>query len=155
MFSDALALVLKWEGGYINDPNDPGGETNLGICKRDHPNLDIKNLTVAQVTPIYKTNYWDACKCDLFPSVLATCVFDSAVNQGTGTAVRLLQTSLRLTADGVIGNKTISVAQNTSVKISIRNFTVTRILKYVNTKNFGLYGSNWIKRTLDVMMNSL
>ncbi len=59
-FSAALKFALKWEGGYVNDPDDPGGETKYGISKRAHPEVDIKNLTVAQAGEIYKREYWDS-----------------------------------------------------------------------------------------------
>ena len=57
-FDYALDFVLREEGGYTNNPNDPGGETNYGICKRNYPNLDIKGLTRAQAIAIYRRDYW-------------------------------------------------------------------------------------------------
>jgi lysozyme family protein len=83
-FQNALTFVLKWEGGYSNDPVDPGGETKYGISKRAHPNVDIKNLTKEQAGEIYRKEYWTAMSCDSMTPSVAICVFDSAVNCGVG-----------------------------------------------------------------------
>lgn len=83
---NALKFTLFYEGGYSNDPNDPGGETKYGICKRDHPAVDIKNLTVNQAEAIYRTDYWVPAGCDDIPDPLDMVIFDIAVNQGVGRA---------------------------------------------------------------------
>ena len=57
-FDLAIPIVLENEGGYVNDPADPGGETKYGISKRSYPALDIKNLTVEQATAIYLRDFW-------------------------------------------------------------------------------------------------
>ena len=93
-FDTAMTAVLGYEGGYVNDPNDPGGETNWGISKRAYPNLDVKNLTRDGAIQIYRRDYWDALGCDRFPSVIAIALFDAAVNQGPVAAVRILQRAL-------------------------------------------------------------
>jgi len=58
-FDEIIEVVLHHEGGYVNDPKDPGGETNFGIAKRSHPDVDIKNLTKDGAKEIYKEHYWD------------------------------------------------------------------------------------------------
>lgn len=91
-FTKSLKLLaeLEWsnrkDGGYTNDPTDPGGETKFGISKRAHPNVDIKNLTFDEACKIYIKEYWDACGCDSIPFPFCTIVFDTAVNCGTGRA---------------------------------------------------------------------
>jgi len=92
-FDRAIAFVLAREGAYVNNPADPGGETNFGICKRDYPALDIKNLTVAQATAIYKSDYWTPAGCEAMPWPLSLIVFDTAVNMGRGAAEELLHTA--------------------------------------------------------------
>ena len=98
-FRKSLAFTLKWEvgdkpnGGYTNDPDDPGGETKWGISKRYHPDLDIKNLTPEQALQIYATEYWDACGCDSIDFPYCTVVFDTAVNPGQGLARKWLRES--------------------------------------------------------------
>ena len=87
-----LKLILHHEGGYVNHPKDPGGETNLGVTKRVYEEWggtkDMKDLTVEDVSPIYKKNYWDRIKGDELPSGLDLCVFDFGVNAGTGRAAK-------------------------------------------------------------------
>lgn len=93
-FRKGMGFVAKWEwsnkpdGGYTNDPTDPGGETKWGISKRAHPTLDIKNLTAEQALDIYAKEYWNVCGCDSIPFPLCVAVFDTAVNCGQSRAVK-------------------------------------------------------------------
>lgn len=83
----ALEFVLQWEGGYVNDPDDAGGETKYGIAKRFFPHLDIKNLTMDEAKAIYESQYWTRAGCPWMKDYnLATVVFDTAVNCGVGFA---------------------------------------------------------------------
>lgn len=86
-FTTAVEFTLKWEGGYTDNPSDPGGETNYGISKRSYPNLNIKNLTREQAISIYKKDYWDKCGCNNIPYPLDIIVFDTAVNCGIQRAL--------------------------------------------------------------------
>ena len=81
-FKKSLEFTLKWEGGYSNDKDDPGRETNFGISKRYHPNIDVKNLTKEQAAAIYYSDYWLKSGAILtqWPACLA--IFDTAVNLG-------------------------------------------------------------------------
>ncbi len=89
MFATIMQFVFKWEGGYVNDPNDPGGETNYGISKRSYPFVDIKNLTKQQAQEIYKKDYWNPDWEKLgFP--LACCMLDTAINMGPRQAKKFL-----------------------------------------------------------------
>jgi len=85
-FDQAVEFTLRWEGGYENDPDDPGGETNWGISKRAYPNLDIKNLTKEQAIVIYESDYWIPSGCSLWEWPLNLIVFDTAVNCGVHRA---------------------------------------------------------------------
>ena len=87
----ALVFSLKWEGGYSFDKDDPGGETNYGISKRAHPDLDIKNLTMPLVVEIYRKEYWEPAGCDNLDLPLAVCVFDTSVNMGVRKALQFLK----------------------------------------------------------------
>lgn len=84
----ALTFVLKWEGEYSNDPNDPGGETKWGISKRSYPEEDIVNLTRDRALEIYANDYWLAAGCDLIPFPYNVAVFDTAVHCGVARAIR-------------------------------------------------------------------
>ena len=78
-FDKAMDFILSIEGGYVNDLNDPGGETNYGISKNKYPDIDIKGLTESEAREIYKKDYWDAFGCNDLPFPLDMCAFDSAV----------------------------------------------------------------------------
>ena len=90
-FDKAWEFTKRWEGGYVNDAADPGGETNFGISKRAYPKLNIKNLTEEDAKRIYKRDYWDFFNLDVVTNGrFATVVFDTAVNCGVArTAVWL------------------------------------------------------------------
>ena len=106
-YQPSLEMILHHEGGYVNHPRDPGGETNLGVTKRVYEEFggekDMKDLTVEDVAPIYKKGYWDKCKCDSLPSGLDLVVFDFAVNAGPGRAAQFLQRIIGVEPDGGIG----------------------------------------------------
>lgn len=89
----ALRFTLKWEGGYSNDSDDPGGETNYGISKRAHPKEDIKNLKMDRVAKIYEDGYWKPAGCEALPLAESVAVFDTAVNCGVSRAKRWLRDS--------------------------------------------------------------
>jgi lysozyme family protein len=126
-FQIALDKVLKSEGGYVNDPADPGGETNLGISKRAYPNMDIASLTPATVAPIYKRDYWDKIAGDSLPSPLNYVAFDCAVNQGVGEAAILMR-----------------AASNAGALLRLR------LDRYRRSPNWAKYGSGWASRLVDV-----
>ena len=107
-FEQAVALILKHEGGYVHDKNDPGGETNYGISKRAYPAEDIKALTPERAKALYRRDYWDAIRGPELPFPVALVVFDMAVNAGVSAAVKLLQRSVGATVDGKIGPQTIA-----------------------------------------------
>lgn len=89
-FGIDMTFVFKWEGGYVNDPIDPGGETNYGISKRSYPNIDIKNLTKQAAQMIYQTDYWNAINGDSLDPALACAALDTAINMGVGRAKQFL-----------------------------------------------------------------
>ena len=93
-FDDIIEVVLHHEGGYVNDPKDPGGETNFGIAKRSHPDVDIKNLTKDAAKDIYYEDYWCANKVPHMPDDLKHIYFAMCVIQVKGRAVKILQRAL-------------------------------------------------------------
>lgn len=92
-FLDFIPFVLKWEGGYDNDPDDPGGETKYGIDKRSHPNVDIRNLTRAGAIEIYWSEYWLRHGCDSLSAPLGEVFFNCCVNCGATRARKILGSS--------------------------------------------------------------
>jgi lysozyme family protein len=156
---DAIAFVLRpdIEGGYVNDPRDPGGETNYGISKRSHPNEDIKNLTRERAAEIYRTDYWNPVAgrvVDMAPR-LAFLLFDSSVNQGKGAAAKMLQGVLHVAQDGIIGPKTLDALQDAidahDEAWVVEQFMVARVSRYTQTSNWSLYGKGWMVRCIRVM----
>lgn len=120
VFEKIIPWVLQHEGGYVNHPNDPGGETKYGITKRTYPELDIKNLTLDQAKQIYYEDWWKRQQYDKIedPRVAAK-VFDTAINTGPSPAHVMLQRSLHacgkryVTIDGVLGPQTFGATNST------------------------------------------
>lgn len=154
-FEKAVTFSLRWEGGYVNDPRDPGGETKFGISKRTYPQLDIANLTEADAIKIYQRDFWDTCKCGQLPSPIALIVFDIAVNQGQPTAGYVLQEALGVLQDGVVGTMTIQAARNKPLKETIEALTGIRCDRYAKLKSAGIYGKGWFRRAAACLMNAI
>ena len=147
----AIGHVLQAEGGYVDNPRDPGGETNFGISKRAYPALDIRALTPEAATAIYRRDYWDACQCDKLPGPVAVVLFDAAVNQGVGAAVRMLQHALRVAEDGAIGVQTLdAVAHRGTVQLAKRLMAL-RIKRYAATANWDTFADSWLARCMDCL----
>src|SRR6266704_3490079 len=97
-FNDCLNRLLKDEGGYTNDPRDPGGPTNFGITLIDYRKYirtsgsaeDVRKMNIEDAKKIYRSKYWDALKCDTLPSGVDYTVFDYGVNSGIGRSKRVL-----------------------------------------------------------------
>ena len=125
-FDECLKMLLHHEGGYVNHPSDPGGETNLGVTKKVYQEWggtkDMKDLTVEDVAPIYKKNYWDRCKCDDLESGVDWGVFDWAVNSGTGRSAKAIQKICGATQDGAIGPKTLALIGKQDTQYVVEEF---------------------------------
>ena len=110
-FERAIDKTLAWEGGYVNDPKDPGGETKYGISKRAHPDVDIKNLSREKACAIYKKHYWDTVSADKIESqTKAEKIFDIGVNTGVRRTSKFAQAAAGLSdksLDGFIGKQSI------------------------------------------------
>jgi len=145
-FASAMTILLAVEKGYVVDE---GGETKFGISKRSYPDEDIPNLTIQRATDIYWNDYWMPCKCGKLPWPLSLYVFDSAVNQGQGTAKKMLQQALGVTVDGVIGNKTLFAAGRSS-KWHAAKFMAIRCFKYTDTRNADNNELGWFTRLFEV-----
>ena len=150
-FDRAFLMVLRHEGPYINDSRDPGGETQFGISKRAYPNVDIAKLTEAEASAIYRRDYWDAIKGDKLPEKIAIAMFDTAVNMGVDKAIRLLQASLRIKQDGMMGPVTLGMVGKPD---TLARFTAQRVLAYTGMRNFDLYGAGWITRAVTTALEA-
>ena len=154
-YPQALKQVLKYEGGYVDHPKDPGGPTNKGVTQavydnwRKSQNLSIQSVRAiadSEVAAIYKNLYWDRVSGDLLPSGVDFAVFDFAVNSGVSRAAKMLQSVVGVTQDGQIGPATI-LATKTYVAMSITN----RRLAFMQSLSiWSTFGKGWSARIGDV-----
>lgn len=157
-FSRSLESLLKHEGGFSDDPLDPGGMTNRGVTRavwsewlgRPASVKEMAQLTVQDVTPLYKRKYWDKINGDELPDGLDYCVFDFAVNSGVGRAAKLLQSCLGVTVDGQIGPKTIAAAKASNVKKVIELYGLARLTFLKSLPHWSVYKNGWSSRVADV-----
>ena len=151
-FKECLDLVLKSEGGWVNNPKDPGGETNLGVTKAiweewvGHPVESLKNLTKDQVAPLYEQKYWRPCYGEVLPRGLDFIVFSMGVNAGPGRAVKLLQSSIGCVPDGVIGPRTRGLIRDSDITTLVAKFSKARREYYRSLKTFPIFGKGWLTR---------
>jgi len=160
-FPACLAILLSPadEGGFANDPQDPGGATNHGVTIGEwshyvgHPVTvqDIKNLTPAMVAPLYRTDFWSALACDKMPAALALCVFDFGVNAGPHEAAVALQHIVGAMADGRIGNTTLKDIQQYAAAFGLNSlidkYQAARAAFYHTRPGFPRFGGDWERRT--------
>jgi lysozyme family protein len=155
-FDQALKVILKHEGGYVNHPRDPGGETNLGVTRRvwqtwvGRTDVDMRALTPAKVAPLYKAHYWDKVSGDDFPPALALVLFDFGVNAGVSRAAKLLQRIVGAVADGQIGRGTRQAVQayvtaHGLAKL-IEAYSEARRDYYRALSTFDTFGRGWLRR---------
>jgi lysozyme family protein len=157
-FQRSLALVLAHEGGFSNNPHDPGGMTNLGVTKkaweacvgRQVEEAEMRSLTPEKVMPLYKTKYWDACKCDELPLGVDYAVFDFAVNAGVSRASKTMQAALGTAADGIVGPATIGVAVNADPDEFLEKFSAAKEQFYRSLSTFDHFGRGWLRRVAEV-----
>lgn len=131
-FEKIIETVLHHEGGYVDDPTDKGGETNMGISKRAFPEEDIKNLTKERAIYIYHEKYWKPSKAYLVPERLQELYFDMVVNFGPRGAGRVLQHAINgkykdsVVVDGRVGPKTLKAIK----KLETERLRAYRVLKF-------------------------
>jgi len=166
-FNRSLPRILVHEGGYVNHPKDPGGETNKGVTRRVYdtyrrskglPEHSVRFITDAEKTDIYKREYWDRASCDKLPPGVSYVVFDGAVNSGVSQSVKWLQRALQeygLYAgkiDGQAGQGTIDAVNGINdhdaliAKIIFRRNAFLRALKTWKT-----FGKGWTARVTNVL----
>ncbi len=155
LFTLAVGFVLRHEGGYVNDPADPGGETNMGISRRAYPDLPIALLPRDEVIALYRRDYWLPMRCDALPGQVAFLAFDAAVNQGVAGAVRMLQQDLGVEVDGVIGPLTLHAASAHNHDELALRYAARRAVRYATTANFERFGPGWMCRLMDCYRTAL
>ena len=155
-FDEIIDIVLDHEGGYVNDPDDAGGETKYGIAKRWYPDVDIKNLTKEQAKKIYHTDYWSRGKCDELPSQLRHIYFDMCVNFGRRGAVKVLQqaanskTRNKISVDGGLGPMTIGALKGIELD-RVRAFRVKYYVDLITARpEQEKFFLGWFRRATEV-----
>lgn len=143
-FDTAFERVIGHEGGYVNDPRDPGGETKFGISKRSYPNEDIANLTIERAKEIYQRDFWtplgDA------PAAVKFQVFDFAVNSGIQTAIRKLQAAIGVADDGHWGPVSAQRLASMDVNDVLLRFLAYRLDFMASLKTWDAFGRGWARR---------
>lgn len=145
-FNFAIERVLKVEGGYVNDPKDPGGETQWGISKRSYPNVDIKALTRDGAKAIYLSDFWLRVHADAMPDVISYQALDFAVNSGIETAVRKLQAAAGVADDGHWGPITQAAVKAQPQAVIALNFISLRLDYMRSLNNWQSAGRGWAGR---------
>ena len=159
-FQACLKLLLApgREGGYVNNPKDPGGMTNLGVTKNvwaewvGHfvDEKQMRALTPALVSPLYKRKYWDKVSGDLLPSGVDHAVFDFAVNSGPGQAAKILQRLLGVKDDGFIGPQTLTKVVSVDSSKLIAEYNAARLAFLQALPTWADFGNGWDTRVATV-----
>ena len=134
-FEASLPFVLRWEGGFVDHPADPGGRTNKGVTQRVYdawraqqgsPARDVKLIEDREVHAIYEDNYWGPSGCNRLQQQLDLVEFDTAVNMGVKRAIRFLQEAVGSDVDGKFGSNTAAAAGRCDVGTAIAAYCDAR-----------------------------
>lgn len=145
-FDTAIERVLAHEGGYVNDPHDPGGETKWGISRRSYPTLDIKHLTRDGAAALYRRDFWEPVACKVPDSALVYQMLDAAINHGMGNATRFLQRALNVADDGHFGPHSTAALMQANIKDVHLLFMAERFEFWAKLVKFDRYGRGWVRR---------
>lgn len=160
-FDEAFKRLIGHEGGYSTDRRDPGNwtggrvgvgtlkGTKFGLAANTYPNLDIKNLTLAQAKAIYKKDWWDKLGADGMHSAIVFQLWDFAINAGKSRAIKELQQAVGVPADGVIGPQTLAAVNSHDLNDVILSLTAERLKFYTSLSTFKTYGKGWTNRVAD------
>jgi len=154
----AFQMVLNHEGGFVNNPKDPGGMTNLGVTKkvweefvgREVDEREMRALTPDAVKPLYKKNYWDKIKGDQLPSGVDYAAYDLAVNSGVGRAAKYLQQIAGVPADGLIGPQSIEAINACPAEEVVDALCDMRLDFLQRLPTWNTFGKGWERRVVEV-----
>lgn len=157
-FEKAFERLIGHEGGFSDDPKDPGnwtgGKVNVGrlvgtkfgIAANTYGHLDIKNLTLDDAKSIYYKDWWLKLSADQIDGAIAYQMWDFAVNAGMGTAKKTLQRAVGVNADGIIGPATIKATNSMPVNDVLLRFNAQRLRYYTSLSTWPTYGKGWTNR---------
>lgn len=157
-FKNSLSHVLVHEGGWSDHPKDPGGATMKGVTLLVYRNNfgenktkeDLRNISDDELGQIYRSGYWDRCKCDDLPSGVDYAVFDSAVNSGPGRGAKWLQTAVGAKADGGIGPNTLAKVKGHEPAKIVDSICDNRLSFLKSLDNWKTFGRGWQRRVDDL-----
>jgi lysozyme family protein len=157
-FKACLDLVLVQEGGFVDNPRDPGGATNLGITQRTLAQWrgeqvsvdDVKALTRQEAAEIYRAQYWNVLHCDALPPGVDLVTFDMGVNAGPARSARMLQKAVGAAQDGAIGPATLAATRAADPADVIRSITASRMAYYQSLPTWADFGRGWTRRSNDI-----
>lgn len=142
LFDQAAEFTFSWEGGFADDPRDPGRQTKYGISAKTFPNVDVPNLTREDAKALYRKEFWERPRFDRLPDDrLAVKVFDTGVNMGTGAAAKLLQRAINdvrgegvepIEEDGVVGSKTLAAVMELDADELLEAFVLRQRKRYAD-----------------------
>ena len=153
-FDAAFDILIGHEGGHVDHPDDPGGETKFGISKRSYPELSIAALTLEDAKTIYREDYWDRVRADKLPPELRFPLFDAAVNAGVAQSIKWLQRAVGVRDDGVIGPVTMVAVKSTTPHRNSANFLGQRLKHMTELKHWDQFGRGWARRIADNLTRS-
>jgi lysozyme family protein len=162
-FNKCLEMVLEHEGGYVNNENDRGGMTNLGVTRRvyedwvDRPvsEQEMRDLTPEDVAPIYRKNYADRIHFDSLPSGLDWACLDWAINSGASRPAKAIQRAVGATADGVIGPKTLQLVAEKEPEYIIDYVYTVRQAFYESLDDYKHFGRGWSRRNKETLHQAI
>jgi len=163
LFKSCMSVVLQEEGGFVDNPADPGGATNMGITLRTleawrrAPTSveDVRNLSVDEAERIYRANYWNAMRCDSLPAGVDLMVFDFGVNAGPEESIRSLQRAAGVTADGMFGPETLAAVLRANPTDLTSRLADERLDFYRGLSTFSTFGEGWTRRVDEVKADSM
>ncbi len=149
-FDEIFDRLIGHEGGYVNHPKDPGGETNWGITKNtavaNGYTGSMKALTREQAKAIYKTAYWERAQCEKYDSAIGYQLFDMVVNHGPGNGIRMLQRAVGVADDGRVGPITINAIKLKTVADVLVLMNAERLEFFAKLNTFPTFGRGWTRR---------
>jgi lysozyme family protein len=162
-YPEAIRRLLASEGGYVNHPSDPGGPTNFGITLADYRRYvkpdagaaDVRTMQVDEAKAIYRAKYWGAMRCDALPAGVDYCIFDYAVNSGTGRAPKVLQRVLGQTVSGRMDDATVVAANARDARELVQSICDERMRFLKGLRTWPVFGKGWSRRVSEVRAASL
>lgn len=162
-YAQAQRLVLVYEGGKVDDPQDPGGRTNQGVTQRvfsaylrEHgmPARDVYSMTVAERDVIYRAQYWDRVRGDMLPAGVDFVIYDGAVNSGVAQSIKWAQRAVGVGADGVMGEITLDAIRNHPDHDALVAAICAKRMAFLKAlKTWGRFGKGWSARVANVQKN--